>query len=101
MNVKLHWRAAVSFCVSECGIAELITNMALVILPSFSDVQYVLEILVISHKIYVQLNADSAAKNKTYTILHTLSVSKLVQLRSILSFSKTCARKRPYAFHIF
>ena len=67
----IHWRAAVSFCVSECGIAELITNMALVILPSFSDVQYVLEILVISHKIYVQLNADSAAKNKTYTILHT------------------------------
>jgi hypothetical protein len=33
-----------------------VTNIALVILPSSYDVQYVLEIPVISHKIYVQLN---------------------------------------------
>ena len=56
--------------VSECEIVELVTNMKLVILPSFRGVRYVLEILVISHKNYVKLN-NNRQKRCTKRTLHT------------------------------
>ena len=56
--------------VLECEIQELVTNMKLVILPSFRGVRYVLKILVISHRNYVKLN-NNCQKLCTKRTLHT------------------------------
>ena len=56
--------------VLECEIEELVTNMKLVILPSFRGVRYVLKYLSFPTRIYVKLN-NNRQKRCTKRTLHT------------------------------